>query len=107
MSQRAVFHLLSPPFLSVPGATALLGPSDTLHSPSSSALGGRRVTGSLSLLRGRAVTSPSHFAASLPLQSLQMSQAWVQKPGHQALALGSLPGGAACPQVPTLISLVH
>ena len=43
-------------------------------------LSGVRVTGSLSLLRGRAVTSPSHFAASLPLQSLQMSQAWVQKP---------------------------
>ena len=61
----------------------------------------------LELAEAGAVKSPPHFAASRPLQSLQMSQARVQKPGHQALALGSLPGGAACPQVPTLISLVH
>ena len=79
VSQKAVLLLLSPPVLSVPGTGAALGPSDTLHSPSSSALGcpGDWLP---ELAEAGAVTSPLHFAASRPLQSMPMSQAWVQSP---------------------------
>ena len=79
MSQRAVLLLLCPPVLSVPGPAAALGPSDTLHLPSSSALAGRG-DWLPELAEGGTVTSPPYFAALHPLQFLPMCQAQVQRP---------------------------
>ena len=83
------------------------GPSNTLHSPSSSALGcpGDWLP---ELAEAGAVTSPPHFAASRPLQSMPMSQARV----HSPRAPGTGPWVPARRRRPSagahsVISLVH
>ena len=100
MSQRAVLLLLCPPVLSVPGPAAALGPSDTLHLPSSSALAGRG-DWLPELAEGGTVTIPRILQPRIPSSFCQCARPRYRGPGRQALALGSLPGGAGRPKVPT------
>ena len=107
VSQRAVLHLLSPPVLSVLGTAEGSDPLTPSTPPAAqlSRVGGDWLP---ELAEAGAVTSPPHFAALRPLQSLTMSQSRAQSPR----APGTSPWVPARRHRPSagahsVISLVH